>query len=237
MKQQSPLQSLISSYQFAQWGIRFPALTITTITRPDLGYRLVDPLVLMATFGLFAVVTILATPGNEAARPNDLLAFFAVGFACGIVQRIRRWWELNRGVTRHSYYIGTSRLEFRWLPNALRSHRRVARLLEPAVCAGIGFALFPYSRALGVWLIFASFCLRGFEDQVFWRERNRDLDLMDNIIAAQEQTRVLEQHEQPNPKHQGSPGIPAGIGEDIEGHIIISVKQRKTNTNKNIIDI
>jgi len=220
-QQQSSGPSFLDTFLFVQWGIRFPALTIMTITRPDIGIRLLNPLVLVATFGLFAAVAILATPGNEAARPTDLLLFLAVGFASGIAQRIRRCWDYDRGVTRHSYYIGTSFLEFRWLPSGIRRYRRVPRLIEPVICAGIGLALFPYSRALGMWLVFAAFCLRGFEDQVFRRERNRDLDLMDSIIVAEEQTRVLEQYEQAKnpPKQQASPGIPSGLGPDLQAKI------------------
>lgn len=229
----------MESYAFVQWGMKFPALTLTVFTRPDIGYRQLNPLTLLAVFGLLAVVTVLATPGNEAAHREHLLIFAGVGFVSGLVQRIRRWCDLNRGVINHSQYIGTSRFDFSWLPPFVRRNRRVARYVEPVFFAGIGLALLPYSRALAVWLIFAAFCLRGFEDQVFRRERNRDLDLMDSIIVAEEQTRVLELYEQANnpPQHQVSPGIPAGLGGDIEGHITISVKQRKTNTNKKIIDI
>ena len=220
-KQQSSGPSFLESYAFAQWAIRFPALTLMVLTRPDIGYRLVNPLTLIAVFGLLAVVTVLATPGHEAAHPEHLLIFAGVGFISGIAQRIRRWSELNRGEIRHSYYIGTSRLAFRWLPQSLHKNRRVARFLEPALFAGIGLALLPYSQALAMWLCLASFCLRAFEDQVFQRERSRDLDLMDSVIVAQEQTRVLERYEQAQnpPQHQATPGIPSGLAKDIQAKI------------------
>lgn len=211
----------METYAFVQWGMKFPALTLMVLTRTDIGYRLLNSLTLMAVFGLLAVVTILATPGNEAAHPEHLLMFAGVGFVSGLVQKIRRWCDLNRGVIHHSYYIGTSRLNFPWLPHCFRRNRRVSRYCEPALFAGIGIALFPYSHALAMWLIFAAFCLRGFEDQVFRRERNRDLDLIDNIITAEEQTRVLEQYEQAQnlPKHQASPGIPSGLAPDVQAKI------------------
>ncbi len=171
----------METFAFVQWAIKFPALTLMVITRRDIGYRLLNPLILIAVFGLLAVVTIVATPGNEAANPMHLLIFCGVGFFNGLAQRIRRWRDVNRGVASHSYYIGSSPFDFRWLPYFVRRNRRVSRYLEPALWAGIGLALFPYSRALAVWLVFAAFCLKGFEDQVFRRERNRDLDLGDNI--------------------------------------------------------
>ncbi|HEV2331279.1 MAG TPA: hypothetical protein VGY56_21055 [Verrucomicrobiae bacterium] len=225
MKPQPTGPSFLDTFYFVQWGIRFPASTIMTITRPDMGYRLVNPLVLVATFGLFGAVTILATPGNEAARPTDLLFFLAVGFASGIAQRIRRCFDYDRGVTRHSYYIGTSFLEFRWLPHAIRRHRRVGRLIEPVIFAGIGIALFPYSRALGAWLVFAAMCLRGYEDQAFRRQRNIDLDMIDSLVASEQQARVLEEYEQTmnTPHPQADAAVPTGLGDDIKEHI----KQRK----------
>ena len=211
----------METYAFVQWGMKFPALTLMVLTRPDIGYRLLNPLTLVAVFGLLAILAVLATPGHEAAHPEHLLIFAGVGFISGLVQKIRRWSDLNRGVIHHSYYIGTSRLDFRWLPHFVRRNRRVARYVEPILFAGIGIALLPYSHALAMWLVFAAFCLRGFEDQVFRRERNRDLDLMDSIIVAEEQTRVLEQYEQAKnpPKHQASPGIPSGLGPDLQAKI------------------
>jgi len=92
--QQSP--SFIQQYQFAKWLTQFPALSLIIYLRRDIGIRLLNPLVLLATFGLLFVVAVLATPGNEAARPMDLAVFAVIGFLNGLAQLIRRWWNLNR---------------------------------------------------------------------------------------------------------------------------------------------
>lgn len=207
----------METFAFVQWAIKFPALTLMVITRRDIGYRLVSPFTLIPAFGLLAVVAVLAMPGNAAAHPEHLLIFAGVGFANGLAQRIRRWRDVNRGVNHHSYYIGNSVFDFRWLPHSARRNRRAARYIEPFFWAGIGFALLPFSRALAVWLIFAAFCLRGFENQIFERQRNRELDLMDSVIVAENQARVLEQYEQSQnpPQPQASTGIPTGLGDDI----------------------
>jgi hypothetical protein len=220
-QQQSSGPSFVENLAFVQWAMKFPALTLMVLTRRDIGYRFLSPLMLIAVFGLLAVVATLATPGNEAAHPAHLLIFAGIGFASGIAQRIRRWRDVNRGVNHHSYYIGSSAFDFRWLPFFVRRNRRVARYIEPLFWAGLGFALLPFSRALALWLIFAAFCLRGFEDQVFRRLRNRDLDLMDSIIVAEDQALTLEQYEQAHhpPQHQNSPGIPTGLGDDIQKNI------------------
>jgi hypothetical protein len=211
----------MESYAFVQGAMKFPSYTLITISRRDIGYRILSPAVLFAVFGLLAVVTIVATAGNDAANPMHLLIFAGIGFANGIAQRIRRWRDVNRGVATHSYYIGTCPLDFPWLPYFVRRNRRVARFAEPALWAIIGVAIFPYSRALGLWLVFAALSLRGFEDQVFRRERNRDLDLGDAVIIAEDQARVLEQYEQSQnpPQQQNSAGIPSGIGDDIKRKI------------------
>jgi len=223
MNQQSSSSSpsFIQIYALMQWLIKFPALTLMVMTRRDIGYRLLNPLILIAVFGLLAVVTILSIPGNESANQAPLLVFALIGFLSGIAQRIRRWRDVGRGVNHHTYYIGSSPLDFHWLPSFIRRNRRVARYIDPIVCAGIGLTLFPYSPALAAWLVFAAFCLRGFEDQVFQRERNRDLDLADSIHISEEQSRVLEQYEQARnaPQHQNSPGIPTGLGDDIQKKI------------------
>lgn len=228
--------SLVELYAFVRWGMQFPALTLMVFTRPDLGYRLLRPLKLVATFGLLAVLSLLllATPGHEAAHPEHLLIFACIGFYKGLAQRALRWRELNRGVMRHSYYIGTSRFEALWLPRFLRRKRRVAaRYIESFCISAIGFALVPFSHLLGVYLVFASSCLRTFEDQEFRRQQNRDLDLMDSIIVAQQEARLLEEYEQTrNPsQQQTSPGIPTGPGEDAQNQRDHEQKKRLTPRN------
>ncbi len=128
-------RSFIQDYYFAQWLTQFPPLTIAVILRRDIGYRLLHPLKLIAVMGAVAVIAILATPGNEDARPTDLLVFAGISFVFGMGQRIRRWWELDRNARQHSYYIGSSPFDFKWLPNFVRRNRRVARYIDPIVVA------------------------------------------------------------------------------------------------------
>ena len=218
--------------------MQYPALTLMLVSRRDIGYRLLNPFKLIAVTGLLAVIAILSMPNNEAARPIDLLIFAFVAFLSGLAQRIRRWWDLNRNVQGHSYYIGSSAFDFQFLPDFVRRNRRAARYLDPIIFALIGVALLPYSRALATFLVFSAFCLKGSEDLVFRNHRNRQLDLSDSIFIAEQQLKTLEQMEQTQdaPQHQPDAGIPTGLAEDIQGHIIISVK-RKQKENKNTIDI
>lgn len=225
-REPKPGPTFMQQYAMAQAFMKFPALTLMVFLRRDLGYRLLNPLVLIAVFGVLAVVAILAMPGNEAARPVDLLIFAGLGFLSGIAQRIRRWLEMERNVRQHSYYIGSSPFNQRWLPDFFRRHRRTARLLDPLFCAAIGLSLLPFSRALAMWLIFSAFCLRAYEDGIFNRERTQELDISDGLIESKIQGDNVEHFSEPTGPGQNPPaeaGVPTGIADDIHEH----VKRRK----------
>lgn len=219
---------LVGNLAFAIYLIQLPALMLLITLRRDVGIRLLNPLMLIATFGGLSLLAIQAMPGNEAARPQDLLIFAGIGFLSGITQRILRWWDLHRGVLHHTYFIGTSPFQ-RWLPKFLRS-KRFARILDSLFAVAIGYAIFPYSPSLGTWLVISGICLRAWEEVIYHRERSRELDLMDSAYVADEQARSLEHYEQGQ-----NPSVPAanapvmtGIGEDIQEQI----RQRRANTAK-----
>jgi hypothetical protein len=184
----------------------------------------------MVTFGGLSWLTILAMPGNEAARPQDLLIFAGIGFFKGITQRILRWRDLRRGVLHHTYFVGTSPTQ-RWFPKFLRPNRRVGRILDSLFAVAIGYILLPYSRSLGIWLVISGVCLRAWEEVIYHRERSRELDLMDGAYVAEEQARSLEHYEQGQNSSAPAANAPVmtGIGEDIRDHI----RQRRANAAKN----
>ena len=210
---------------FARWFCQFPALTWMIWLRRDIGYRILGPYKLLLVTGLLFVLAILITPGNQDARPTDLAIFAVLTFLIGIYQRICRWRDWNKGATQLSTYIGSSPLDFRFLPNWCRKNRRIPRFVEPFLCVGISLALMPYSRALAEFLLFSAICLRVFEDSVFERQKNLDMDLVDSIILSERQTRTLEEYEQAQnaPQFHHAPGMPTGVGSDIED----SIRQRK----------
>jgi hypothetical protein len=220
-KQSKEQPTLAESYASAKRFMQFPALTVMVLLRPDIGYRLLHPLKLIAVNGLLAVFGILAQPGNEDARPIALTFFAAFSFCAGIVQRLRRWRELSQPARHHSEFVGTSPFEFRWLPLFMRRNWRMARFVDPLACMVAGAALFPLSHALACYLVFAGFCLRAYGYQIFEDQRNRDIDLADGLIMAQYQSEVVEQYEDtttPQPG-QARPGIPTGLGSDLEANL------------------
>jgi len=214
-------------FAMAKWFMQFPALTLMVFLRRDIGYRLLNPGVLLAVFGLLAVVAILAMPGSQTARPIGLLIFAALGFFSGIAQRIRRWRDLERSVRLHSYYVGTSPFDQRWLPAFFRRQRRSARLLDPLFCTAIGLALLPISHALALWLIFSAFCLRAYEDGIFNQKRAQELDTADGLIESEIQGAHVEQFSEPYAPGDAPPaeaGVQTGIADDISEQ----VKKQKT---------
>ena len=237
--QQSQNQSFIQHFQSAQWLVQFPALTVMLWLRRDLGYRMVSPIRVMPVTGILFVVTVLASPGNDDARPVYLLIFAVLTFVIGIYQRVRRWIQMERKVRQHSFYIGSSPFDFRWLPDFFRRNRRVARFIDPLVVMLIGLAVFQFSRALGMWLLFSGLSLRIHEQSVHQRERTMSLDIIDGMILSERQSQIVEEFEASSGWHRqkNTDGIPTGLSDDIERQITISVKQRKSTTNKNTIDI
>jgi uncharacterized membrane protein YidH (DUF202 family) len=228
-------RSLRDELEFTKWLLHFPALTVMVWLRRDIGYRLLNPIGLIAVTTLLFVISALAQPGDADNQPVFLLLFAVMTLLLGISQRTKRWQELNRGIRQHSYYLGTSCFQqLRWLPMFCRRNRKIERILDPIFCILIGFALFPVSRALAAWLIFSGVCLRVFEYEVHIRERNRSLDIVDNLIVADRQTVIVEQFEASpgTAPQQPTTGIPTGIGDDIRDKIKISLQNRKLNTNK-----
>jgi hypothetical protein len=220
-QQNQERESIFDAYARAKWMVQFPALTLIVFFRRDLGYRLVSPLRLFVTNGILFVVGVLAQPGNEEARPICLAIFAAISFTCGMVQKAMRMFEMGKGPRQHSYYIGTSPLNFHWLPASLLRNRRVERFVDPLICTLIGFACLPLSHALAGWIIFSALCLRCYEFIVQVRETDAQLDTADSLIEAAQQEATMQKMETvQNPQsHQQEAGIPTGLGEDLRDRL------------------
>jgi hypothetical protein len=229
-KQSQEQDTFLQKYAYAKWLTQFPALTVMVLLRRDIGFRLLNPLKLIAVNGLLAVVAILAQPEFEDGRPLALLLFAALSFCAGIGQRFLRWRELTQPARQHSEYVGTSPLNFRWLPAFMRRNRRMARFADPMLCILIGVALLPISSALACYLAFSGMCLRAYESAIFERERDRDLDLSDGLVMAQYQSELVEQYEDtttPQPG-QARPGLATGLSNDVQDHIHRRQASRKS---------
>lgn len=243
-RQQQPQQSLFESFsqnfQTAQWLMQFPAITVMVWLRRDLGFRMVSPIRIFPVTAILFVISILAGNGDRDQTLWGLLTFAVLTLALGTYQCVKRWIELGRRVRQHSYYLGTSPFrKFHWIPESIRRERRLERFADPIFCVLVGLAIFRFSHAFGAWLVFSGCCLRTYEFSVHMRDRNLSLDILDGMLRSEQQNQTVEEFEAKSAwhKHEAPNGLPTGLGEDIESQITISVKQRKTKTNNQAIDV
>jgi hypothetical protein len=151
--------------------------------------------------------------------------FPLVMLAFGFFQRWRRWKELCNGERWHTMSPGISYLEALPLPAILKAHRRIYRFVEPFLLF-IGSMLIGmfFSQGLGRWVFFCSFCLFIYEQALYEKQLDRDLDVLDGMIAAQVQGETVEYFsgEQPEQKErtiQETSGIPTGVAFDLHKQI------------------
>ncbi len=120
----------------------------------------------------------------------------------------------------HSYYLGSSIFEFRWLPGFLTANRRIARFFDPLAAIALGLLAWTISPSLGVVLIFSGYCLRVFESAVWRLEQERMLDATDAIIEAEFQARIItgvfDNKSSPRGKNNVATGIPTGMSPDLD---------------------
>jgi len=222
MKQQSDEPENMSLGQKAQIITNimiYPALSVMVFLRRDIGYRMVNPKWLTGVTLVEIVISLIIHPRNGS--PNALFLFAIASFAFGMVQRFKRWREVNNGVKQHSFYIGTSCFDSPKLPAFLRRNRRIARTADPILCVTVAMYSWQFFPALGFWLFFSGMCLAGFEGDVHRRDRNQTLDMVDSIITSEIQSDTIEEFEEaPNATPQEpAAGIPAGLGDDIHDHL------------------
>ena len=172
----------------------FPALTLMVMTRSHIGFRLIHPVaVAVVTAGMW-MISLMA---DSASMPR-LLYYHAWAFAIMAgVHRIARWRDFRRGVKQHSYYLGTSVLDYRWL-GFIHRHRLVARWLEPALWGVASIMLFQKgAKAEAIWIAFCAFCLRTFEEAVHRKQRDRDFDMVDGLVMSEVHSGTVEQFSAP----------------------------------------
>lgn len=212
--------SLGEKTDFVRKLMAFPALSVMVFLRRDLGYRILNPAWLIGVTLVEIVIASLNRP-TSANSLNGLLAFALATFGIGMIQRFKRWREIAKGVRQHSFYIGTSDFDFRWLPASLRRNRRIARTIDPLFCIIAGLIARQYAPALGFWLVFAGVCLAGFEADVHRRELDRKLDLVDGLIGSEFQGDIVEQFDEAPDSRSQQPnsGVASGMADDIHENL------------------
>jgi hypothetical protein len=225
-QQQTQDLTLSEKMKIVQYLAIFPAITIMVFMRRKVGFRMLKPsrLIGMAFFlwfigDLFNMLPFTKPPGFIYDRFPLLL--LAVGF----LERYRRWRELCNGERWHTMSPGISYFELLPLPAILRSHRRIYRFVDPAACFifSMLFGIF-FSQPLARWFAFSSFCLFIFEQTLFEKQLDRDLDILDGLVAAEVQNETVKHFEGPQPDEEqrtleDTAGIPTGVSFDIHKQI------------------
>jgi hypothetical protein len=224
--QQLPKQELTLSEKMkvVQYLAIFPAISIMVFIRRKIGFRMLKPSRLI---GIAMVLTFIDGLFETFGHPLGVLftefIWAVVGF--GLFQRFRRWRELCRGEHWHTLSPGISYLEQLPLPGFLVNHRRLYRFVEPALCFGAAMLIgIFFSQPLARWIAFASICLFIYEQTLYEKQLDRDLDILDGLVAAEVQSEVVEyfkgdESEVKERTLQNTAGIPTGVAFDIHKQI------------------
>lgn len=248
MNENDPNQTPPSFLQGMSWNQRFqfirlasfiPALMAMIFTREKLGYRLIKMNVLI---GLSIILLIVPELWPQIVKPfGFVMDIYAIALpGIGFVQRQKRWYSLCRGVRYFTYSMGFSFLEKLPLHVFFRKNRRVQRFLDPfvVVCAGllIGILL---NHLLGVMIALSGVGLFIFENDLFERIVNRDLDLMDNFTASEVSMQVVKMFEAGESQEaieevsKNAGEVSTGIAPDIKRQIQMR-KAKRLNAPDNL---
>jgi hypothetical protein len=211
----------------------FPAITVMVILRRRLGFRMMKPtwLVVMAVIMLVASV---AAPSFMHPFAFAMPIYAIVMLGLGLWHRRQRWNELCRGERWHTYSPGVSYFESLPLPPVLRSDRRINRWLDPAAVLVVGALVAALlSQGLGVWIMLSAFFLYVFENDIYEKQLNQDLDTLDGLFASEVQSEVVERFAGgkvadaiPQPLEETG-GIPTGLAPDIAKQVAVRRAKRK----------
>lgn len=208
----------------------FPAITVMVYIRHNLGFRMMKPIWLVIMTVIILVVSAVA--GNVAKPFTSLFVIYALAMlGLGLYQRYLRWGDLAKGVRWHTYSPGLSYLEMLPIPTFFLVKRRLYRFLDPLVCAIAGLLLALLSRALGAWVLFSAFALYIYEQALYEKMLERDLDMLDGLVAAEVQSETAKHFDGPQadqkPKTlEETAGIPTGVAPDIHRQVELRKAKR-----------
>lgn len=208
----------------------FPAITVMVFIRHKLGFRMMKPiwLVIMTT-----IILVMSAVAGGVAKPfASLFVIYALTMlGLGLYQRYLRWGDLAKGERWHTYSPGVSYLEMLPIPPFFLIKRRVYRFLDPLACALIGLLLALLSHALGAWVLFSSLALYIYEQALYERMLEQDLDILDGLVAAEVQSEVAQHYEGPQSDEkqmqlEQTAGIPTGVAPDIHRQVELRKAKR-----------
>ena len=209
----------------------FPAITVMVFIRHKLGFRMMKPIWLVIMTVIILVVSAVA---GDVAKPfASLFVIYALAMlGLGLYQRYLRWGDLAKGVRWHTYSPGLSYLEMLPIPPFFLVKRRLYRFVDPLACAIAGLLLALLSRALGAWVLFSALALYIYEQALYERMLEQDLDILDGLVAAEIQGEVAKHYDGPQADQkqmqlEETAGIPTGVAPDIHRQVELRKAKRK----------
>ena len=216
--------SLMEKLNRWEWLVWLPALSVVCFSRKNIGFRLLHRGYISGVTAIMFLLAMFAPTRQDALA---LMFWATFVFIIGFWNLFKRWREFNRGVKQHSYFLGTSNWNKRWLPAFIRQNRKVERFFEPCLIFIAGATcLLPFTAPLGLWLMFAAICLAVIEAQTWSTWRRAQMDMVDNLVHAEFQSETVEKFEQAPARQQRQEApIATGLGDDIARKI----QQKKQN--------
>jgi len=208
------------------WFADILALSIHVFMRRKIGYRVVEPVTIIVLFlfmflgaGVFLIPFGWVTGIHIVFVPAEQVAFAIFGLAMlglGLFHRLRHWQHIKRAEsnTWMTTSRGVSHFEFLPIPQHI-----VYRFVDAGVCFAFGW-LISGQEWLGYWLMISALCFMLVENQSYNAQLNHSLDMMDSMIAARAQARLVQFYSQESHEIRLSrtetAGLPTGIGRDVE---------------------
>jgi hypothetical protein len=223
-------KSLFEKAKIIQALALFPAITVMVFIRTRLGFRMMKPIWLVI---MTAIILVMSAVAGSVAKPfATLFVIYALAMlGLGLYQRYLRWGDLAKGVRWHTYSPGESHLEMLPIPEFFLVKRRIYRFLDPLACALAGLLLALLSRALGAWVVFSAFALYIYEQALYERMLEQDLDMLDGLVAAEIQVETAKhfegtQADQKQMQLEETAGIPTGVAPDIHKQVELRKAKR-----------
>lgn len=192
--------------KIVQWLSFFPALTLMVFTRQRLGFRVLKPTNLIGiTMVIWFIQGICGMNILFLHQVGGVFSAFPwIFLTMGFWQRRARWKELLAGQCWHSYSSGISFLEkIPFMPAYFKDQRRLYRWGEPALLfllsMGVGILL---SQGLARWMALSAIAMAIYEQTAYDRQLERDLDILDSLVASEVQSSTVQHFTEPQAGEQ-----------------------------------
>ncbi len=216
----NPITQMIWANTFMLIVLAVPSLTVMVLLRRKIGYRTIQPWMLLIAFCALAAMggwsLVAGSFGSSGGVGNYLM--IAVAFAVtalAIIQRRSAWSSIKRGQRWHTKSRGISYLSALPFPEHI-----VQRFIEPAVCFVVGLLLLvTLSKMAGLWLIFSGLCLAVLEAIIYDIQLNNLLDQLDGMVeaevAAENQEFFTQDKAKEAPSIEQMSGITVGFAPEL----------------------